>query len=109
MVQYSRCVLFEVEKDERFNLYHIARKTAEFRTSGADDFLNKEWPISSGRSNSKYVFSPNEMGIYFCALSGLKCVRERKRKRKTAKGFKTAKDRITALVVCTSKEHGFLS
>ena len=74
-------------------------EAAEANTLGADTFLKNDWPELQRHFHRKDIFNTDETGIYFRALPDSTYVNERSKR--TTKGFKTAKDRITALVTCS--------
>lgn len=74
-------------------------EAAEADTSRADDFLKKDWPDLLKQFQPKDVFNTDETAIYFRALPDSTYLTQKSKK--SAKGFKTAKDRITALVTCS--------
>ena len=74
-------------------------EAVEADTSGMEAFLKNEWPELQCQFHWKNIFNTDETGIYFCALPDLTYVKEKSKR--TTKGFKTAKDQITALVTCS--------
>ena len=74
-------------------------EAAEADTAGAEAFMKNEWPELQRRFHRKDIFNTDETGIYFRALPDSTYVKEKSKR--TTKGFKTAKDRITALVTCS--------
>ena len=74
-------------------------ESAEADTLSADEFLKNKWPELKRQFNGRDIFNADETGIYFRALPD--STYAKKEAKKTAKGFKTAKDRLTALVTCS--------
>ena len=74
-------------------------ESAEADTISADEFLKNKWPELKHQFNSRDIFNADETGVYFRALPDSTYVK--KDAKKTARGCKTAKDRLTALVICS--------
>ncbi|CAM1325795.1 Uncharacterised protein r2_g3468 [Pycnogonum litorale] len=81
-------VVFTILKDE----------AADTDVPAAENFLVNVWPALKQQFNPKDIFNADETGAYFRALPDSTYVD--KKDKKTVKGFKTAKDRVTVLVTC---------
>jgi len=74
----------------------LAREAAEADVTAEKHFMEQDLLEKMWAYQRKDIFNVNETGIYFRALPSTMYMKTKK----GCKGFKTAKDRLNALVTC---------